>query len=49
VVSDTSPLIDLPQACDRLANETPFRIGKACRKIIEVMLQRDNQRNKKAP
>jgi predicted nucleic acid-binding protein len=37
-------LIDLAQACDRLANETPFRIGKACRKIIEVMLQRDEER-----
>jgi predicted nucleic acid-binding protein len=37
-------LIDLAQACDRLANETPFRTGKACRQIIQVMLQRDQER-----
>jgi predicted nucleic acid-binding protein len=37
-------LIDLATACDRLANETPFRIGKECRKIIQVMLERDQER-----
>jgi predicted nucleic acid-binding protein len=37
-------LIDLVEACDRLANETPFRIGKECREIMQVMLQRDRER-----
>ena len=37
-------LIDLAEACARLADETPFRIGKECRKIIHVMLQRDEER-----